>query len=184
MYICTRSKIKLGVFQVERGRILGLHLGNKHKWQRRDRLGGQAKELSGGAGQAIGAWGFCYRSVSVKKTKGRAWTRPWHPFEAKRAVKWGSFEVWSVGTFQQSFYCVSHISACLGEVGEGAKVFCLEKRSDLKTLARTATFLKISCQKISPLPWYSSYVGVFEIKLTGCWLRGWPVVKGPMHFAT
>ena len=167
MYICTQSQIKLGVFQVERGRILGLHLGNKHKWQRRDRLGGQAKELSGGAGQAIGAWGFCYRSVSVKKTEGRAWTLPWHLFEAKRAVKWGSFEVWSVGTFQQSFYCVSHISACLGEVGEGAKVFCLEKRSDLKALARTATFWKISRQNISPLPWYSSYVGVSKLNPQG-----------------
>ena len=35
--------------------------------------------------------------------------------------------MWSVGTFQQSFYCVSHISACLAEVGEGANAFCLEK---------------------------------------------------------
>ena len=148
MYICTQSQIKLGVFQVERGRILGLHLGNKHKWQRRDRLGGQAKELSGGAGQATGAWGFCYRSLSVEKTKGRAWTRPWYLFEAKRALEWGSFEVWSVGTFQQSFYCVSHISACLGEVGEGAKAFCLEKRSDPGRFAKSATFLYLAIKSL------------------------------------
>ena len=55
MYICTQREIKWRVFEVERGQNFGLHLVNKHKWQRRDRLGGQAKELSGGAGQATGA---------------------------------------------------------------------------------------------------------------------------------
>ena len=148
MYICTRSQIKLRVFQVKSGQNWGLHLANKHKCWRRDKLGGQAKELSGGAGQATGAWGFCYRSLSVKKTKGRAWTRPWYLFEAKRALKWGSFEVWSVGTFQQSFYCVSHISACLGEVGEGAKAFFLEKRSDLGDLRRVQLFLYLAIKSL------------------------------------
>ena len=144
MYICTQGKINLQVFRVGSGRNMRLNLGNKHKFWRRDRLGGRAKELSGGAGQATGAWGFCYRSVSVKKTKGRAWTRPWYLFEAERAAKWGSFEVWSVGTFQQSFYCVSHISAWVGEVGEGAKAFCLEKDRLLRSSQELEPFWILS----------------------------------------
>ena len=133
MYICTQGKINLQVFRVGSGRNMRLNLGNKHKFWRRDRLGGRAKELSGGPGQAIGAWSSCKRLVSVKKTKGQALRKPGYPFAAENRPKSESFELWSVGTFQQSFYCVSHISAWVGEVGEGAKAFCLEKDRLLRT---------------------------------------------------
>ena len=166
MYICTRSQIKMRVFQVERGRNWGLHLANKHKCWRRDKLGGQAKELSGGAGQATGAWGFCYRSLSVQKDQRPGLNETLVPFWGEKGFEMGKFwgvECWNISA--EFLLRVPHLGLPWWGGWRGQSVLP-GKDPILADWRGLQPFLKICPQKSSPIKlWYSWYLAVFGINM-------------------